>query len=216
MVFDSIPAAKDKWVWSMIFLRIPKCASSSIISCLKDRNLVWKHRGLFAQKLQKLPIYKGIFDTTHASPSECYQILGKQVFDYFSFTVVREPIQRLISAFFFGKQKKLWPIYNLSENCSFEEFVDFLYRAKEDGRNDILILRPQVDWADSKLFKPTVILKFEELQKGWQKMIEDYEIKELPLELPWENRSAKETINISAATKKLILTIYEKDRILYP
>ena len=214
MDFDFLPEAKQKWIFSLIYLRIPKTASSSIISCLNDRNLIWKHRGLFAEKLQKLPIYKGVFDTTHATPAEIYSIFSKQALEYFSFTVVREPVQRLISAFFFGKQKKLWPIYNLPENCTFEEFVDFLYQAKEAGRSDILILRPQVDWADSQPFKPTAILKFETLSNDWRQMIERYNISGLPKVLPHENKSQKEKITISAATRKLILTIYEKDRIL--
>lgn len=211
MVFESLPTASKKWIHSAIFLRIPKTASSSIISCLGDRNLIWKHRGLFAQRFQKSPAYKGIFDTTHANPSECYQILGKQVYDYFSFAVIREPIQRLISAYFFGRQKKLWPLYNLPESCLFEEFVDFLYESWEARRKDILILRPQTDWVDSQPFKPTVILKFETLQTDWQQTIEQYGISGLPIILPHENQSQKGKITISAETKKKILDIYRSD-----
>ncbi len=210
-MIDCLPAAKNKWIHSLIFLRIPKTASSSIISCLADRNLVWKHRGLFAQKFQKLPIYRGIFDPTHATPDEIFSVIGKQVFDYFSFAVVREPIQRLISAFFFGKQKKLWPLYNLSGSCSFEEFVDFLCRAKEGGRNDILILKQQVDWTHNSVFRPTTIIRYENLNSEWANMLEEHKIEGLPMELPWENRSEKEEISLSKCIKIKIEKMFARD-----
>lgn len=189
MDFDFLPEAKQKWIHSLIYLRIPKTASSSIISCLNDRNLVWKHRGLFAEKFQKLLIYKGVFDTTHASPSECYQILGKQVYDYFSFTCIRHPCDRILSSFFFGKKNNLAHLYSLDKDCSFEQYIDFLVEAKKQERKDVLILRSQTEYTHSNAFRPNHIIYFERLNEGWAEMLEEYKIEGLPKTLPHSNKT---------------------------
>lgn len=214
MGFDFIPEAKSKWVYSFIALQIPKCASSSIAACVGDRNLIQKHKGLIAEKFGRTPLYKGVFDTRHLLPSDIFAVFGRQVYDYFSFAVVREPIDRLVSSWKFGKKMKLGYLYGFSQGCSFSEYVDFLYESWENGRKDILILRPQTDWTHNSVFHPTTIIRYENLNSEWANMLEEYKIEGLPMELPWENRSEKEEVTISAATRKLILTIYQKDEIL--
>ncbi|MGK3946183.1 sulfotransferase family 2 domain-containing protein, partial [Streptomyces caeruleatus] len=84
-----------------------------------------------------------VFNVRHALPSEIFRLFSAQVFDYFSFAIVRNPFERIASAWRFGRKMKLHGVYGLSESCSFEQFIDFLYEAWEAGRKDILILRNQ-------------------------------------------------------------------------
>lgn len=179
-MFDVIPLCEQKWVHSCIALQIPKSASTSISRCIGERNLVQKHHGLFQSTFGKNPLYKGVFDTRHVSPPEVFRIFGPQVFDYFSFAITRNPFERISSAWRFGRKMKLHGVYGLPEDCSFEQFVDFLYESWEAGRGDILILKPQTCWTHSSAFQPTEILKLEELEKSWPRMLKTYGIEGLP------------------------------------
>lgn len=211
MVFDFLPEAKKKWVYSFFALQIPKCASSSIQKVCGERNLIYKHRGLIVEKFAKHPLYRGIFDTRHLIPEHLYSIFGKQVYDYFSFAVVREPIARLVSSWQFGKDKRLGKVYGLSDDTSFSEYVDFLHNAFLEGRTDILILRPQTEWTHNSVFRPTTVIRYENLNLEWANMLEEHKIEGLPTELPWENRSEKEEISLSKCIKTKIEKMFERD-----
>lgn len=91
-----------------IFVHIPKCAGISI------------SRSLFGEN----------FDATHRSLNEYLKILGPRKFkSYFKFTVVRNPYDRLVSAYCFLKkggmneQDKNWAEKNLSPYDDFDTFV---------------------------------------------------------------------------------------------
>lgn len=179
-MFSPISTCKSKWIHSLIALQIPKTASTSISRCLGSRNLIEKHRGLFQETFGRNPLYKGVFDLRHCVPEHVFNILGRQVFDYFSFAIVRCPWRRIESAYLFGRKMKLHHVYGLPEDCSFEQFVDFLYESWETGRGDVLILKSQTCWTHSSAFRPTEVLKLEELEKSWPQMLKDYGIEGLP------------------------------------
>jgi hypothetical protein len=179
-MFDFIQPCEQKWVHSFISLQVPKTASSAINKCCGERNLIQKHRRLFEATFGKHPLYRGVFDVRHCTPEHVVGILGRQVFDYFSFAVVRNPFERLSSAYRFGRKMKLHGVYGLSEDCSFEQFIDFLYGSWIDNRQDVLVLKPQTAWTHSSVFRPKEVLKFENLDKEWPQMLENYGIKGLP------------------------------------
>lgn len=214
MDFD-LPICNQKWVHSFFFLQIPKCASSSIHSVCGERNLIHKHRGLIEARFGKHPLYKGIFDRRHIVPEHLFQIFNGQVWEFMSFCVVRNPIRRVISSYYFGREKKLHGVYGLKEDTSLDEYIRWLYENRKS--KNILILLPQIAWADNGIF-PVEILRFENLQKDWKSLLLKYQIQGLPDSLPHENKSQHGDWReeISAESLKLILDFTQEDRILYP
>ena len=210
-MFSPISTCENKWIHSLIALQIPKTASTSVSRCLRNRNLIEKHRGLFQETFGRNPLYKGVFDVRHAIPEHVFNILGRQVFDYFSFTIVRNPWWRVESAYLFGRKMKLHGVYGLPEDCSFKQFVDFLYESWEANRQDVLILKPQTTWTHSAAFRPTEILRLEELEKSWPQMLKTYGIQGLP-PLTRENVTDRsQSLPWTKSTRDKIVKIYESE-----
>jgi len=216
MGLDSLPICKQKWVWSFFALQIPKCGTTSIQKACGQRNLVEKHRSIIENKYQNHPLYRGVFDVRHCTPEHLISIFGRQVFDFFSFCCVRNPAERILSSFSFGKAKELWKVYNgLSSNTTLSEYISWLHKNRH--RKDILILLPQVTWADNRIF-PVEILRFENLQEDWRDMLKKHQINGLPDSLPHENKSQHKDWReeISGENLKMLLDFTAEDRILYP
>lgn len=213
MEFD-LPVCKQKWVWSFFALQIPKCASSSIQAATGERNLVHKHRGLIDARFGKHPLYKGIFDRRHIIPEHLFQIFKGQVLEFLSFCVVRNPIERVISSYYFGREKKLHGVYGLPENIDLNSYIKWLYENRQ--RKDILILLPQVTWAKNNIF-PVEILRFEDLSKNWADFVKKHKIN-LPTTLPHENKSQHKDWReeLSAESLKMLLDFTQDDYRLYP
>jgi len=212
-MFDALPTSKYKWVHSMIALQIPKTGSTSLSSVIGQRNLIQKHKQLFINKFQNHPLYRGTFDTRHAVPAHVYEVFSDKVRGFFSFAVKREPFSRIESAFAFGKKKKFGGLYGLKDDCSFEDFVNFLFERWQQNAQDILILKRETEWTHSSYFHPNRILSFENLSVDWRKMLEDYHIEGLPIELPRENVSDRASINFSwtPELRDKVYKIYEPD-----
>ena len=215
MVFDTLPACEKKWVYSMFFLQPPKTATTSISKVLGPRNLVEKHRVLFENKYKNHPLYRGTFDIRHCTPEHLISIFGRQVFEFFSFCCVRQPIERILSSFSFGKAKELWKVYDgLSSNTTLTEYISWLHKNRH--RKDILILLPQTTWTHNNVF-PVEILRFENLANSWQSMLEKHQIKGLP-PLTHENKSQHKDWReeISGENLKKVLDFTQDDAKLYP
>jgi len=211
-MFDALPTAKRHWVYSMFFLEIPKSASSSLHNLLGERNLLKKHKGLIHNKFSSHPLFKGHFDTRHATPEMIRSVFSNQVNEFFSFAVIRSPIDRLASSYSFGKENRLWKLYDLPENISADSYIDWLYKSKKEKRQDILILLPQTTWTHSSIFRPTEVLRFENLQENWKSLLKKYDIKGLSETIPHLNASkrVKEQIFSKESLSK-IREIYRTD-----
>lgn len=211
---DQLPICNQKWVHSFFFLQVPKTATTSISSICGERNLVEKHRGLIQDRFAKHPLYRGVFDLRHIVPEHLFQVFRGQVWDFLSFCVVRDPIQRVISSYYFGREKKLHRVYGLSENIDLNSYVRWLYENRQ--RKDILILLPQITWAKNSIF-PVEVLRFEDLQNEWKTFLQKYQIQGLPTEIPWKNKTEdKKNEELSAESLKMVLDFTQEDRILYP
>lgn len=212
-MFDALPTAKHHWIYSMVSLQIPKTGSTSISKSLGQRSIFEKHKQLITQKFGRHPLYKGVFDLRHITPEHAYTIFGDKIRGFFSFAVKREPFSRTESAFLFGKKNKLGMIYGLDQDCSFEQFINFLFEKWEQKAQDVLILRRETEWTHSMVFRPTTILSFENLDSDWAKMLKDHHIDGLPNKLPRENVSDRSSLNVSwtPELKNKVYKIYEPD-----
>ncbi len=213
-MFDSLPVCQQKWVYSFFFLQVPKTATTSISSICGERNLVEKHRGLIQDRFAKHPLYRGIFDIRHALPEHLYAIFKSQVWEFLSFCFVRNPIERIVSSYYFGNQNHLNYVYGLLDNISLDGYVQWLYENRR--RKDVLILLPQVTWAKNNIF-PVEILRFENLSKNWADFVKKHKIN-LPTTLPHENKSQHKDWReeLSAESLKMVLDFTFEDAILYP
>lgn len=211
---DQLPICNQKWVHSFFFLQVPKTATTSISSICGERNLVEKHRGLIQDRFAKHPLYRGVFDLRHIIPEHLFQVFRGQVWEFLSFCFVRNPIQRVISSYYFGREKKLHGVYGLSETTTLDEYVRWLYNNRK--RRDILILLPQVTWAKNNIF-PVEVLRFENLQQSWADFLKKHRIQGLPAEIPWKNKTKdKKNEELSAESLKMVLDFTFEDEILYP
>lgn len=212
-MFDGLPECQQKWVWSFFALQIPKCASSSIQAATGERNLIHKHRELIDARFGKHPLYKGVFDRRHVIPEHLYSVFKSQVWEFLSFCFIRNPIDRIVSSYYFGREKKLHGVYGLSENIDLNSYVKWLYENRQ--RKDILILLPQTTWAANSIF-PVEILRFEQLQQDWADFLNKHKIQGLPAEIPWGNKTKdKKNEDLSAESLKMTLDFTQEDQILY-
>lgn len=201
-----------KWIWSVIFIRVPKNASTSIYSHLGDLNLIKKHEKIFNDVLFKNKLYKKWFSPTHAKPNEIYGIFGSLVKNYMSFAVVRNPFDRAVSMFQFAKEHKLAELYGESNDSSFEEFCEIMKENHANNTKDFIGTHQQVEWLNGA-FQPNFILRFENLKNDFKEMLDACEIKHISSDIPHENSSKRSDYKdyYNSNAKKIIEKVFEKD-----
>ena len=201
----------NKWVWSMIFVRIPKNASTSIFNHLGDLNLVKKHEKSF-EKFLNNKVYRGWFSPTHAKPDEIHTILGNMVHNYMSFAVARNPYDRMVSMYHFASKNKLNNIYGIPKEPSFKEFCEILSDKYDNKDKNFIAIHPQSDWLEGA-FKPNFILKFERLNKDFAKMLNECGVKHINPSLPKDNSSKRGHYRdyFDHQSRKITEKIFEKD-----
>lgn len=206
-----ISTCKSKWIWSMIFIRIPKNASTSMYSHLGDFNLIKKYENNF-NELLKNKVYKGWFSPTHAKPNEIAKILGGAVRNYMSFAIVRNPYDRMVSMYRFAVENDLGKIYNLKSDIGFVEFCEILNDKYSNNDKSFIATHSQTEWTEG-IFQPNFILKFENLQEDFSKMLDECNIKHISKSIPHENATKRSAYQdyFNDRCKKLTSKIFEKD-----
>ena len=157
-----LPRFEKKWVLNLIFVRIPKNASTSVYKHLGHFNLVNKYSVLFQKNLNQ-PLYKNWFDPTHAKPYEIASILPVKCSDYYSFAIVRNPWDRFVSMYAFANKMQLWKLFDLKEQPSFDLFCEITKEKFENNAKDFFPTQDQTQWLCGP-FEPKQVLRFENLQ----------------------------------------------------
>lgn len=176
-------------IQTVLLFRVAKSASSSLYSAVGDRNLFRREQKLLDKHLLNTPMYRGLFSSSHLTPSESFRIFGRGILNYFSFCCVRNSFERILSMYSFSNGKDFGNYYGLKNEGTFEEFVNILYEKFQNGEQNFMGIRPQTAWTHDPAFKPRVILRFSHLNQDWQKMLRDYDLKGFPETLPHANRS---------------------------
>ncbi len=202
----------QKWIWSMIFIRIPKNASTSMYSHLGDLNLIKKHEKIFNDAMFKNKLYNKWFSPTYAKPDEIFKFFGRMVRDYMSFAIVRNPFDRAVSMFQFAKENKLGDLYNHSSDIVFEDFCEIMEENHTNNTKDFIGTHQQVEWINGA-FQPNFILRFENLKNDFKEMLDACEIRHISSDIPHENSSKRSNYKdyYNSNAKKIIEKVFEKD-----
>jgi chondroitin 4-sulfotransferase 11 len=169
-----------------IFIHINKCGGTTIDE-------------LFSGKFQG---HKKVFDYKKLNPNE---------FDnYFKFTFVRNPWDRVVS-FYHYQLKRKWDFYPFNETISFKEFVKnwLIQMPKQTTLNT----HPCYDWISDKDDNLLVdfIGRFENLQEDFNTVCDKIGIPHQ--ELPHQNKSKHKhyTEYYDKETKQIVAEKYAKD-----
>ncbi len=167
----------------LLFLRIPKNASSSIMKVLGKRNIAQRYEKELQESLNKT-IYKDFFTATHARPHELLTVISSIELDCFSFAVARNPWDRAVSMYHFAKKLGLGNLFGLDNGLSFERFCEVLQ--SRDGDRSFMPVFKQTEWTHSSI-KVNEILKFENLSEDFSTMVKKHHIKDISPDLPHIN-----------------------------
>lgn len=179
-----------------IFVRIPKCATRSVSKALF---------GNFAGGHRSLREYQKVF-----SPEEFST--------YFKFCVVRNPWDRLASAFFFlqrggiSDEDKIWIRKNLSMFDSFDDFVNHGLRLENIQSYDHF--RPQVDFItlnNTNEIGVDFIAYYENLNKDFERIRNRLDINAELLTLNINSSKRDYRSYYSEKMIQIVADVYKKD-----
>jgi len=174
------------FVYTVVLFRIPKSASSSLFLACGQKNLFCREEKLLEEKLRADKKYGGLFSATHILPLESYKIFGRGILNFLSIACVRNPYERQVSQYSFSKNKGFGKYYGLPENGSFEDYCEILWKRRNDKTFWPAILQSDYVFGVVPI---KFLMRFETLRKDWARLLEEYQIKDLPRELPWENKT---------------------------
>lgn len=202
---------KHKWIWSLIFVRIPKNASTSIYNHLGNFNLIHKRAEEF-NAFFKNKLYRKWFSPTHAKPDEISLILKNMVHQYTSFAVVRNPWDRTVSMYHFAKKNDLGKLYDMKSDMSFTQFCELMMRKYEEKDKNFIAIHDQCSWLEG-MFEPNFILRFENLNEDFSNMLDICQIKHINKNLPHENSTERKPYKeyYNDQSIKIIEKIFERD-----
>lgn len=197
------------WILHLLFYRIPKNASTSISEHLGTLNLIKKHEKRFHNQADKR-LYRGWFDPTHAKPNEVYNIFKREMANYFSFCIVRNPWDRAVSIYHFSLRNDLGKLYGLKTEMTFQSFCELLLEYKEDPY--FIASHNQTEWMEG-FFPPKVHLRFENLKEEFGQMLKNYNISHISPDFPHKNATNHKiyTEYYDDNSKKIIANVFEKD-----
>jgi hypothetical protein len=193
----------------LLFLRIPKNASSSIMKVLGKRNIAQRYEKELQESLNKT-IYKDFFTATHARPHELLTVISSIELDCFSFAVARNPWDRAVSMYHFAKKLGLGNLFGLDNGLSFERFCEVLQ--SRDGDRSFMPVFKQTEWTHGSI-KVNEILKFENLSEDFSAMVKKHHIKDISPDLPHINSTVHKPYRdyFNSNTQKIIKKVFEED-----
>lgn len=153
-----------------------------------------------------------------------YLVYPEQWISYYKFSIVRNPWDRVISAFNYTKMdKSYWhdninqvtphPDYELLKNKSFKEFCEMLKKNRNLLRHEAW--HPQHKWIvkqnNSNMLMVDCVLRFENLERDFSYLCQRLDIRNI--NLPRINPSNHEHYRqyYTDETKLVIEDVYEKD-----
>lgn len=186
---ESLPKFKE-FHTKVVFYRIPKNAGTSICTHLCHVNLLNFHKRDLRDKFK---------EPTYIKPDEFKDsLIGENLRNYFSFCVVRNPWDRVVSAYCSGDK--------------LESFVDFCERTA----GDCFGIGRQIDWCVGK-YPPTKILKFENLKEEFLQMIKSNGLITMTPDLPHFKKTDHNHYSryYNDSAKKIVQSVFEDDIVAF-
>lgn len=194
---------------NILFISIPKNASTSLFEAFGNKNVISRRLNEYAHKIFNTEYCKSIFDPRHINIEKAVKYLGGGVLGDIKVCCVRNPYERIVSAYCFAVDNNLFKIYG-KEVLRFNEFVKEFCSRKDD--ENFFHAHTQKSWGmfDGE-FVIDNIIKFEQIQY-------DYEFfcwfHKLDLgKLPHRNktRHADWRLFYDFETEDMVLEAYEED-----
>lgn len=203
---------------SMIcFIRIPKNASTSLYMHLLNNNCI---RDEYLLELLNKPKYHSVFAPSHCTISESIEYLGQDIKKLPFLLVCRNPYDRMVSMYnYFITNNKITRFKNLTETIdTFKKFVNFCI--KINGNEEYaMIWMSQCDYIDTEdnYDIDLTIIRYENLNKGFEKFIKDKNLDDIDINLPWLNKSNYVNYNnyYNQKLKNKVYSLWEKDFIKF-
>ena len=184
----------------LVFIAIPKTATTSVWWLLKNRTDGWSGH-------------------QHISMLDLYKENDKDLVDFYhSFTIVRNPYTKFVSAYKHMKKNN-----NLCGNSTPLEMLKYLYGKMQESENKILerhsvddVWVPQNQWCCiHKIPVVDRIMRYESLESEWKGFVEFQNsritISNISDQLPHHNVGDDTDIILGEEEKKYIQKIYRND-----
>jgi hypothetical protein len=194
-----------------IFVHVPKTAGSAVTTALlptckwNDVELggSWAGRQINPFFRKRHGLHK------HSTASEIRQIVGEEVWaDYFTFAIVRDPVDRTASIFHYLRKWRAWNGSDIMDEFADEsEFVmSKLFKGKGPGG----LFRPQTYWLDTQV---DYIGRFEHLSHDFGEIMEKLGLPTPKMERVNES-GRRGKAQFSDEAMKIIRARYEEDFVL--
>ncbi|MGS4883747.1 sulfotransferase family 2 domain-containing protein [Roseibium sp. MB-4] len=196
----------------VIYIKVPKTGSSTVAAA------IWEHYGVQRTTPSKEVVNLNFYDRTrksigwHVAFHDIENFLGRHISDFKSFTVLRNPTERIVSAYRWSRQKA--PEFSLFS--SLDVFLEAVLNKDPNlPKLSRIHAQPQTSWlrnAAGEIEPSLSIYRMEELHK----CLEFFE-KHLSFvpNLGHLNNSIKHPVQIGSKTNSMIEKLYEDDFDLY-
>lgn len=179
-----------------IFIDIPKTAGGSIRKVLKGKG---KHNCI---KNETCTNYKGVAEKRIIDPNSI------DLKEYWVFTVVRNPWDRLVSLYFHGRSKN-----KKYSNIPFGKFVKESIRLMNTAGNLNVNVKPMLDWIRDKDGNILVdfVARFENIEEDWDKIQSQLKMKKTKLPVVHKVKHKKYSEYYNDDLREMVAEAYQID-----
>ena len=193
----------------ILYIRIPKNASTSLYEAFGITNIAKRKFEVYAREVFYSEYCKGIFDPSHINFNKLVYYLGEEVLDCVKVCCVRNPYDRIVSAYCFAVEHNLMQVYGKT-TLHFKEFVREFCKRKD--YSNFFHAHSQKSWGMfGDEFIVDDIIKFEHLEDDYNFFVHKYNL-DLP-ELPHKNKTkhADYSLFYDKDTSELVFNTYKED-----
>lgn len=191
----------------LIFVHIPKNAGTFIYYLLKqlDKNLVVIYN---YDNVYKIP-------THHNRMKSIKQICHFDTSKYLTFCVIRNPIDRIISLYFYIKGNQAYPTYSIVKNLDFKEFVEYKFNNRDFLETNYINQEQFIYDDDNQTILVNKVIRFENLKSELLDILSKRNVNTDNISFDKINTSNKKNIEINVEHLFLHIPQIKKEMLLF-